>query len=227
MSKTILVCGHGPGISDAVARRYGAAGYAVAIVGRNAERLEKAALAMREAGLNARAFACDLGDAAAVTRLVAAVAESLPPIAILHWNAYAMGAPDLTVAPGALRGLFDVGVHGLLAALEAALPSLEATRGAVLVTGGGLGADDPKVNAMAVGWGAMGLAVVKATQHKLVGLLSAKLSDRGVYVGEVIVTGLVKGTAWDNGSATLAPETVAERFWALTEARSETTVYQG
>ncbi|MDB4932083.1 MAG: hypothetical protein JWM10_4567, partial [Myxococcaceae bacterium] len=32
MKPTILVCGHGTGISDAVARRFGREGFAVAIV---------------------------------------------------------------------------------------------------------------------------------------------------------------------------------------------------
>ncbi len=227
MTQTIVVCGHGPGISDAVARRFGKEGFAVAIVGRNLERLETAAEALRKAGLDARPFACDLGDVAAVRQLLAAVSATMPPIGILHWNAYAMGAGDLTAAGDTLRPLFDVGVHGLLAAVEATLPSLEAQQGAVLITGGGLGVDDPKVNAMAAAWGAMGLALVKATQHKLVGLLSAKLADKGVYVGEVVVTAMVKGTAWDKGGATLAPETVAERFWELFTGRTETVVFQG
>ncbi len=42
MTRTILVCGHGPGISDAVARRFGREGFAVALVARNAERLAAA-----------------------------------------------------------------------------------------------------------------------------------------------------------------------------------------
>ncbi len=33
MTKTILVCGHGPGISDAVARKFGAEGFSVAFLG--------------------------------------------------------------------------------------------------------------------------------------------------------------------------------------------------
>lgn len=43
MPKTIMVCGHGPGISNAVAAKFGAQGFSVAIVGRNRERLALAA----------------------------------------------------------------------------------------------------------------------------------------------------------------------------------------
>jgi NAD(P)-dependent dehydrogenase (short-subunit alcohol dehydrogenase family) len=38
MSKTILIAGYGPGISDAVARKFGAEGFAVALAARNEAR---------------------------------------------------------------------------------------------------------------------------------------------------------------------------------------------
>ena len=89
MKKTILVCGHGPGISDAVARRFGREGFAVALVARNGDRLTIAAHALRGAGLTAQGFPCDLGHPDAVRTLVGNVRAALGPISILHWNAYA------------------------------------------------------------------------------------------------------------------------------------------
>lgn len=116
------------------------------------------------------------------------VRAALGPISILHWNAYAGGAGDLTTAPvEELRAPLDVSVFGLLAAVQAALPDLKSAKGAVLVTGGGLGFYDPKVDAMAVQWGAMGLAVAKGAQHKTVGLLHQKLAADGVYAADVVV----------------------------------------
>ena len=56
----------------------------------------------------------------------------------------------------------------------------------------------------------------------LVGLLSQQLKADGVYVGEVIVTGPVKGTAWDNGSAKIEASGVAQKFWDLYSARTDT-----
>jgi len=67
----------------------------------------------------------------------------------------------------------------------------------------------------------------KAAQHKTVGLLHEKLKPKGVYVGEVVVLGLVKGTAFDQGNATIEPAAVAERFWELSQKRAETTVAIG
>jgi len=156
-----------------------------------------------------------------VTELVARVRDSLGPITVVHWNAYAGGAGDLTTAsPDELRTSLDVGVIGLVAAVQAALPDLKAQQGAVLVTGGGLSFYDDKVDALAVSWGAMGLAITKAAQHKLVGVLGARLAKDNIYVGEVVVLGSVKGTAFDAGNATIEAARVAARFWELYEARA-------
>jgi len=221
MSKVIVVVGHGPGISDAVARRFGKAGYSVAIVARNADRLVKAAAALTAAGIKAQAFPVDVGGPGAARQLIQDVRRALGPISVLHWNAYTGGAGDLkTSTTDELRKVLDVAVHGLIAATQAALPDLKTERGAVLVTGGGFASYDAQVDAAATQWGAAGLAISKAAQHKTVGLLHQALASDGVYVGEVVVTGAVKGTAYDSGNATLEPAAIAEKFWELNEARS-------
>jgi NADP-dependent 3-hydroxy acid dehydrogenase YdfG len=225
---TIVVCGHGPGISDAVARRFGRESFAVAIVARNSDRLSVAARALTDAGLDAKAFTCDLGRPDAVRAMIRDVQSALGPIAILHWNAYGGRAGDLTTATiDEARVGLDVAVFGMLAAVQESLADLKAQKGAVLVTGGSLAFYDPKVDAMAVEWGAMGLAVAKAAQHKTAGLLHARLARDGIYVGEVVVQGLVKGTAFDSGNATLEPSAIADRFWGLYERRVDVSVTFG
>lgn len=225
MANTILVCGHGPGISDAVARKFGQEGFIVALVARNGERLREAAASLGEAGITAKAFPCDLGDPAAVRALAGEVRAALGPLTVLHWNAYAGGAGDLTTcAPADLQKGLDVSVHGLIAAVQASLPDLREAKGAVLVTGGGLSFHNPRVDTMAAQFNMMGLAVQKAAQHKVVGLLHQKLGADGVYVGEVVVMGMVKGTAFDSGQATIEASAIAAKFWELYQGRSIATV---
>ncbi len=228
MKRAIIVCGHGPGISDAVARRFGREGHPVAIVARNAERLVAAEKSLVAAGVKAKAFPCDLGDVNAVRKLVGDVRELLGPIGVVHWNAYTSGAGDLTTT-GAdeLTTVFNVSVSGLIVAVQAALPDLKAEKGAVLVTGGGFSFYEPGIDAAATAWSAMGLAIGKAAQHKTAGLLHQKLKTDGVYVGEVVVLGLVKGTRFDSGGATLEPSAIADKFWDLYQGRSEATVNFG
>lgn len=226
MSKTMVVCGYGPGISDAVARKFGAEGFSIALVARNQQKVESAAQALSAQGVKAQGFAVDLGNATAVKELMGRVRDSLGPISVIHWNAYAGVAGDLTTASiDDFRQTLDVGVTGLLAAVQASLPDLSANAGsAVLVTGGGFALYDPQVDAMATQWNAMGLAVAKAAQFKLTGLLSAKLSPRGIYVGQVVVMGIVKGTALDGGRATVDARDIADTFWKIYSDRTATTV---
>src|SRR6187549_1959026 len=126
MAETIVICGYGVGISDAVLRRFAKEGYRVAIVARNAERLNAAVQKLAAEKIEVKAFPCDVGDVDAVRKLIADVRASLGPIKVLHWNAYLSGAGDLkTASVDDLRTVLNVTVHGLLAAVQAALPDLK------------------------------------------------------------------------------------------------------
>lgn len=229
MSKTIIVAGYGPGISNAVAEKFGAEGFSVALVARNADRLADGVKALAAKGIKAAAFPTDLADPAAARALVGKVRESLGPITVVQWTAYGNGAGDLLTADtSALHNVYDVAVVSLLAAIQASLPDLRKEKdAAVLVTNGGLGFFDDAVDDAAVDWGVAGLAIANSAKHKLVRLLSKKLASDNVYVGEVMVTGTVKGTSWDQGNATIEPSTVANKFWELYQARKTVTAVVG
>jgi NADP-dependent 3-hydroxy acid dehydrogenase YdfG len=143
---------------------------------------------------------------------------------VIHWNAIGgVDAADLATADvTTVRGVFDVAVVGLVAAIQEALPDLkESKEGAVLVTNGAFGDDSPQMDELAVLAKAMGVALANAAKHKLVGLLAHRLRTQGVYVGEVMVAGIIKGTEWDRGQATIEASTIANKFWELYQARSE------
>jgi short-subunit dehydrogenase len=225
MQQTIIICGHGSGISDAVANKFGGQGFQVALVARSADKLDKSQAALHARGIKAAAFPTDLSDPNAAKDLVKRVSAQLGPITALHWNAYANGAGDIMAADAAaLRTVFDVAVTSLVSTVQAAHPDLKAAKGAVLVTNGGLGLFDPKVDAAAVQWNSMGLAIVNAAKHKLVGLLTEKFRPDGITVGEVIVVGIVKGTAWDTGNATIEASTVADKFWEIYSKRESRVI---
>jgi NAD(P)-dependent dehydrogenase (short-subunit alcohol dehydrogenase family) len=223
VTKTIVVCGYGPGISAAVAKRFGREGFQVALIARNEQRLAAGVAALEASGIHAAAFRADLGDVAEVELALESVRAALGPITVLHWNAYATSGGDLlAIDAAATRAIFAVPVVGLLAAVKCALTDLErAQDGALLVTNGGFGLNDAGADERAVTFNAMGLALANAAKRKLVGMLAQKLKPRGVYVGEVMVLGSVKGSAWDNGTATLEAATIADAFYDLYVSRSE------
>lgn len=220
MKATLVICGYGVGISEAVARRFGKEGYRVAVVARNQERLAAGVSALLAAGIEAKGYPADLGNADVVRRVMTDIQRD-GAVQLLHWNAYSAAAGELMSASSdELSQVLATSVTGLVVAAQALRASLKETRGAILVTGGGLALYDKAVDAAAVGWKSAGLAVAKAAQHKLVGLLRETLAPDGIYVADVVVAALVKGTAFDRGNATLDPTVVADRFWTMVGARS-------
>jgi NADP-dependent 3-hydroxy acid dehydrogenase YdfG len=225
MSKAIMVVGYGPGISNAVAERFGKAGFSVALVGRNAGKLGAGVNALKANGIKAAAaFTADAGSPDGMRRAVEQIRASLGPVAVIHWNAIGGdGVRDILTADApALDGMFDVAIFGLLAAVQAALPDLKSSGdGAVLVTNGAFGDDNEFMDKLAINLKSTGVALSNAAKRKLVGLLAQGLKDDNVYVGEVTVAGTIKGTPWGNESS-IDPADVAAKFWALYEGRSET-----
>ena len=131
-------------------------------------------------------------------------------------------SPYLAADVTAVRGVLDVAVTGLLTAVQAALPDLRAQKdAAVLVTNGALGKFDPQMDAGAVQWNAMGLSVANSAKHKLVGLLAAKLKPEGIYVGEVMVSGTIKGSSFGGAQGTVEGATIAQKFWELYRSRTD------
>ncbi len=229
MAKTILVSGYGPGISSAVAEKFGSEGFAVALAARNADRLSAGVKALQAKGIRAAAFPTDLADPGAATALVGKVREALGPLTALAWTAYDTSAGDLLAADAAaIRRVLDIATTTLLAAVRAALPDLKSQPDpAVLVVNGGFGYAEPSVDASAVQYNSMGLALANAAKNKLVGMLAQKLKDDRIYVGQAMVLGTVKGTAWDNGSATLDAAVIAGKLWDMYRSRSDLTVKIG
>jgi len=84
MSKPVcVVAGVGPGNGAALARRFHAAGYAVALLARSTDLI--AALAAELDG--ARPYPCDVSDETSVARVFSAIATEMGPVEVLLYNA--------------------------------------------------------------------------------------------------------------------------------------------
>jgi len=225
MPKTIAVVGYGPGVSASMAEKFGAEGFSVALVARSEAKLAAGAEALRAKGITAGAFRANASDPASIRGAISKARVALGPIGVLHWNAFSgRGLGDLlTVDPATLPRVFDVALVGLLSAVQEALPDLKAAGdGAVLVTNGAFGELDPTIDAFAIALGETGMPLGNAAKAKMVGLLSARLKGEGVYVGEVTIAGVVKGTGPDSpGMPTIDGAAIADAFWRLYKGRDE------
>jgi short-subunit dehydrogenase len=219
-----MIVGFGPGTATAVAEKFGGEGFSVALIGRNEDRLNAGASALKAKGINAYAIPADAADPTSIRAAVRNVRSQLGPITVLHWNAYGgMEAGDLLTADQAsLHKVFDVAVFGLLAATDEALTDLkQGGEGALLISNGAFGEVSPEIDEAVVSLHLMGLALSSAAKHKLVGLLAKRLKGDGVYVGEVMVYHTIRGTASTNDDS-VDPSVIAEKHWELYKARGET-----
>jgi NADP-dependent 3-hydroxy acid dehydrogenase YdfG len=219
-----MVVGFGPGTATAVAEKFGKEGFSVALVGRNENRLAAGVSALKAQGITAFAFPAEAGDPASIRAAVKTARSQVGPITVLHWNAYGgLEIGDLFGGDqAALHRVFDVAVFGLLAAAEEALPDLkQGGNGAIMVSNGALGAISSDLDQAAVTSAMMGLALSSGAKHKLVGLLAQRLKGEGVYVGEVMVYRTIANTPGADGGA-VDPAVIAEKHWALYQARGQT-----
>jgi NAD(P)-dependent dehydrogenase (short-subunit alcohol dehydrogenase family) len=84
MSKPVcVVVGVGPGNGAALARRFHAEGYAVALLARSTELTSELAKEL----VGARAYPCDVADEASVDRTFSTIAAEMGPIEVLLYNA--------------------------------------------------------------------------------------------------------------------------------------------
>lgn len=120
--RRVVVAGGSRGIGRAIALAFAAAGAQVSICARGREALEAAHAELARHGGKAHAAPCDLADASAVARYVAAAAEALGGIDILVNNASGFGMGDDEA--GWAAGL-AVDVMAMVRASHAALPWLE------------------------------------------------------------------------------------------------------
>ncbi|HYY10266.1 MAG TPA: SDR family NAD(P)-dependent oxidoreductase, partial [Kineosporiaceae bacterium] len=117
-----LVVGAGPGVSAALARRLGAAGFRIGLVARDEQRLAELAAPLRAEGVDARTAAADAGDADALTQAVAGLAREAGRLDVLHYNPSQYRAGGATeVSASDLLDDLAVGAAGLLTTVRAGL----------------------------------------------------------------------------------------------------------
>lgn len=218
----LLVVGYGPGNSHAIARRFGEGGATLALVGRTESRLNDAVARFAADGITAHAFVGDASSPDSMRATVARVRDQLGPITNIAVTAFHPVSVTDVVSddPALVERVFDIGVGGLLSVVQSALPDLEAHHGSVLVVNGAFGIADPGIDQYATSAGRDGVALECAAKSKLVGLLAARLGPRGVYVGEIIINGAIKGSP-GAGPGAIDPADVATQLWAMATDRAD------
>lgn len=197
------------------------------MIGRNADRLDAGVAELGAAGIAARPFVGDASDPASLSSTLERIRTELGAVTALALTAYRSVAVNdvLDSDPAQVAHVFDIGVAGLLTAVQAVRDDLRAAgTGSVLVVNGALGLQDDAIDAYAVSFGGDGVALECSAKTKLVGLLAARLREEGVYVGEIVINGSVKGSPYA-GPTAIDPADIAHRLWTMAEERTDVHVH--
>jgi NAD(P)-dependent dehydrogenase (short-subunit alcohol dehydrogenase family) len=187
----VLITGAARGIGAATARRFAEEGAQVLVTDIDLDAAERTAAGLREQGLAARAFRCDVADRASVEAAVAHAADTFGSLDVLVNNAYGCtpDAPLFEDEPDEdwARDV-DLTLNGAYRCCRAALPHLVASgRGAVVNIG--------SVNGLQA-FGCHAYSAAKAGLTSLTRTLADHAAARGVRVN-LVAPGTVRTTAWE------------------------------
>jgi short-subunit dehydrogenase len=204
-----LITGVGPATGSALVRRFAKGGYRVAMLARNRERL-----AALEAELpNAKAFACDVTDAAQIEASCAAIERDLgAPEVLIHNAVGGTFGSFLEIDPQALNRNFQINTMALLHLARRLTPAMVAAGKGAIVATGNTSAQRGRPNFA-------GFAPTKAAQRILAESLARDLGPKGVHVAYLVIDAVIDGTPQralrkdKPGEFFIKPAAIAEEIW--------------
>jgi short-subunit dehydrogenase len=227
MSPSIAVFGVGPGLGQAIARRYAQEGYAVVLVARRQEPLDRLAKELTSAGATAHVITADLADTAATPRLAEQIRAKAGNLDALYYaptpNTRFVSAANLT--PRHAQQFMPLIFYTMLALVQEFLPHMiEQGDGAILTAQGGSTVQGlPHMS---------GPSPAQAAQRNYLQALHAEVAEKGVYVGMLYIGAAIKNSAFhaelEKGKAagdpvwempTVDPVHLADLLWTMHRTR--------
>jgi NAD(P)-dependent dehydrogenase (short-subunit alcohol dehydrogenase family) len=217
---SVLVAGVGAsqGLGAAIARRFAAGGFPVAVAGRNKEKLEATAAELSRSGAKVAAVVGDASRAEDARRFVAAT-EQLAPLAVAVHNAGSNEpAPFLKVSEERFERHWREHALGGFQIAQAALPALLARGGGSLFFTGASGSLRGKANFSP-------FASAKAALRNLAQSIAREFGPQNIHVGHVIVDGGIEGERLlsrmpqlreqRGPDGMLHPDAIADAYWMM------------
>jgi short-subunit dehydrogenase len=229
VSRSIAVFGAGPGLGQAVARRYAREGYAVTLVARRPERLGRLAQDLASAGATAHVITADLADTGATPRLAEQIRAQAGHLDAFYYAPTPatgfVSAASLT--PQHAQKFMPLIFYTMVALVQEFLPHmLEQGDGAILTAQGGSTVQGlPNMS---------GPSPAQAAQRNYLQALHAEVAGKGVYVGMLYVGAAIQDSAfhteleqakaagdpaWEMPTAD--PEQLAGLLWAMHGAKGQ------
>lgn len=181
MKPLAVITGVGPGTGSALVRRFHAGGYRVAMLARNAERLQ----ALAQQHPDAFAVPCDVADADALNAALQHIEAEAGPCSVVVHNAVGGAFGNfLDIDPAVLQANFQVNVMALLHLARWAAPQMKAQgRGAIIATG--------NTSALRGRASFAGFAPTKAAQRILAESMARELGPQGIHVAYLLIDAVI------------------------------------
>lgn len=224
MRKSIAVFGAGPGLGQAVARRYAREGYDVVLVARRRQPLESLARELADARATAHVVTADLAETDAVTALAEQIRAKAGNLDALYYaptpDTGFVSAAKLT--PQHAQSFMPLVFYTMVALVQEFLPHmLQQGNGAILTAQGG-----STVQGLA---NLSGPSPAQAAQRNYLQALHAEVADKGIYVGMLYVGAVIEDSAFHaeikqagrSWGPTVALAYLADLLWNMHDSKSE------
>lgn len=215
---TIVVTGAGSGVGRAVAVKFAAAGWNVALVGRRAEPLEEtAAQAPADAAPRVGVFPCDVSDPDAVASMAAAVLARFARVDVLV-NSAGINVPQRSFAALSLddwHAVVDTNLNGPYYCVRAFLPAMRERQNGTIVN---INSDVGKIARELAGpayvsskFGLMGLTQQINAEERRNGIRACSICPRDV--NTPLLDKRPQPPSADARARMLQPEDLADCVW--------------
>ncbi|KOV63531.1 SDR family NAD(P)-dependent oxidoreductase [Streptomyces sp. MMG1121] len=203
---SVAIVGAGPGLGAAVARRFGREGFAVALVARHRERLDRMVDELGGQGVRAGGFVADVRRPEELAGALRRAAGELGTVEVLQYSPVPhrdFMRPVLETGHRDLVAPLEFSVYGPVAAVQQVLPGMRRLgRGTILFVNGGTAAVPHPERA--------GTSVAFAAESAYGHLLHERLAGEGIYVAQLVIPGAIT-----LGHARKDPGVLAEVLWGL------------
>ncbi|GAB3274854.1 SDR family NAD(P)-dependent oxidoreductase [Kineosporia babensis] len=216
----IAIVGAGSLMGRAIARRFAAGGFDVALIARNPGALKSIADDIPD--VRTGIFPADITDRKALSQALSEAEESLGPIEVLEFSPTPRPA-DLAVSPftdaigttvETLAPHVELHLYGSVAAVQQVLPGMiERGAGTVLLTAGA-------VSSRMVVPGITNVSIAVSALRSYALNLNAGLAGTGVYAAHVSIAANI-----GQGRPGSEPDAIAEEYWKLHVARDQADFY--
>lgn len=205
-NECIVVFGVGPGLGASVSRRFAKAGYSIAMVARNLEKLLPLVKEINSLGVKGITIGADATVESDVLDVFARLEEEIGPVRVAVYNAsLRIRKPILKITSEEFIDAWKLSCYGgFLVGREAAKYMVTRGKGSIFFTGATASVKGfSNSAAFAVGkFGLLGLAESMARE----------LQPKGIHVAHFIIDGVIGRDPQDKK---LAPDAIAEAYYQV------------